>query len=173
MRGAARLGATLAFLGAIAVLGVSSLSDGGTTTTGAVARPAPAGVAPLTPDGRVRIQVLNGGGVTGMARAATQVLRDHGFDVVEIGNASDRDAERASSVIVRSGSADLGSSVARALGIDNVVSDPDPNLYVDVSVWLGSEWVDPAFRSEVDERGERAWWDPRRWRAASGADEHP
>ena len=34
-------------------------------------------------DGRVRVEVANGGGVARMARAATGVLREAGFDVVD------------------------------------------------------------------------------------------
>ena len=37
--------------------------------------------------GRVRVEVLNAGGEDGMARLATEHLRDQGFDVVFFGNA--------------------------------------------------------------------------------------
>ncbi|HEX8241906.1 MAG TPA: LytR C-terminal domain-containing protein, partial [Longimicrobium sp.] len=39
------------------------------------------------PAGRVRVQVLNATPTHGLARRATDVLRDRGFDVVETGNA--------------------------------------------------------------------------------------
>lgn len=94
-------------------------------------------------DGRVRVEVLNGGGVGGMAVQATDRLRDYGFDVVDIGNARPFDRERPSVVIDRVGRADMARAVAEALGIDNVQSDPDPNLYVDVSVVLGAGWTHP------------------------------
>ena len=42
-------------------------------------------------DGRVTVEVLNAGGVSGMARAATVALRSAGFDVVSFGNASSFD----------------------------------------------------------------------------------
>ena len=38
--------------------------------------------------GRVRVEVLNAGGVPGMASRATDHLRESGFDVVYYGNAS-------------------------------------------------------------------------------------
>src|SRR5690606_27326945 len=38
---------------------------------------------------RLRIEVLNGAGVAGLAREATERLRDRGFDVVYFGNASE------------------------------------------------------------------------------------
>ena len=37
--------------------------------------------------GRIRVEVLNAGGEPGMARMATDQLRDRGFDVVYFGNA--------------------------------------------------------------------------------------
>lgn len=94
-------------------------------------------------DGRVRVEVLNGGGVSGMAVRATDGLRDFGFDVVDVGNALPFDAERPSVVIDRVGRTDMARAVAEALGIDNVQSEPDPNLYVDVTVVLGAEWTHP------------------------------
>lgn len=128
----------------------------------------PAGVAadPVPwAQGRVRVEVLNGGGVNGMARAATGVLREGGFDVVSFGNASTFDPAQPSVVIDRVGRVDLAQAVATTLGINNVQSDPDPNLYVDVSVVLGQEWDGPqdAATDEVPEP--RAAWDPRSWLA--------
>lgn len=115
------------------------------------------------PQGRVRVEVLNAGGVSGMAREVTGVLREVGFDVVDFGNASSFDLERPSSVIDRIGRPDLAQAVADALGIDNVLSEPNPNLYVDVSVLLGSEWTRPDPVRDEERRGGRAWWDPRAW----------
>lgn len=118
--------------------------------------------APLElPVGRIRVEVLNGGDVRHMAREATALLRDAGLDVVEFGNAGTVDPQRLSVVIDRVGRAGAARAVADVLGIDNVRSEPDPNLFVDVSVLLGSEWLSPAARSdEADGEMGRAWWDP-------------
>lgn len=114
--------------------------------------------------GRVRIEVFNGGGVTGMAGAATDVLRESGFDVVTFGNAPSFDPTRRSEVVDRVGRADVAHAVAGVLGIDNVQSDPDPNLFVDVTVVLGREWSAPNERGAEDPAvDERTWWDPREW----------
>ena len=112
---------------------------------------------------RVRVEVQNGGGVTGMARTATDVLRTAGFDVVKFGNARAFDPGRPSVVIDRVGRDEAAHAIAKALGIDNVLSEPDPNLYVDVTVVLGSPWqpLTPVLRSEVTEPW--SWWDPREW----------
>ncbi len=94
------------------------------------------------PRERVRVEVLNAGGVAGMAREATEVLRDAGFDVVEFGNADafDRDS---SLVLARLGRVDLASMVADALAIPTYQDEPDSTAYVDVTVLLGSIW-DPS-----------------------------
>jgi len=115
------------------------------------------------PSTRVRVEVLNGGGQAGAARRATEKLRDLGFDVVFFGNASafGRDS---SVVLDRVGAVETARDVADALGIRNVLSEPDPNLYLDVSVVLGKDWIPAAVAPEPDSAApERAWWDPRGW----------
>ncbi len=94
------------------------------------------------PGERVRVEVLNAGGVAGMARAATEILRDAGFDVVDVGNAGtfDRDS---SVVLARLGRVDMASMVADALAIGSFQDEPDSTIFVDVTVLLGKNW-DPA-----------------------------
>jgi hypothetical protein len=115
-------------------------------------------------DGRVRVEVLNGGGMPNMARSATDELRDGGFDVVYFGNA-DRFDHDSSFVVARTERLDWARAVADRLGIREVRSEPDDNLYLDVTVVLGREWQ-PRPVSETppvaDEDG-RPWWDPRTW----------
>lgn len=98
------------------------------------------------PRERVRVAVLNAGGVAGMAREATEILRDAGFDVVEVGNADafDRDS---SVVLARLGRVDLASMVAEALAIPTYQDEPDSTVYVDITVLLGSAW-NPAIVAE-------------------------
>jgi len=122
-----------------------------------VGAPAPA------PTERVRVEVLNAAGVTGLARRATGTLRDAGFDVVQFGNA--RSFARDSSVVIdRVGRTDLAQAVANVLGIGNVLSEPDPNLYVEVTVLLGSNWSDStARRGGSRDTPPRGVWDPRGW----------
>lgn len=113
--------------------------------------------------GRVRVEIQNGGGVTGMASAATERLRPAGFDVVEFGNLRPFDPDRRSVVIDRVGRSDYARAVAKALGIDNVQSEPNPNLYVDVTVVLGTEWSAAGAHAAGVEDVRRAWWDLRGW----------
>lgn len=114
---------------------------------------------PLT-DLRVRVEVLNAGGVDRLARDATEYLRDFGFDVVDFRNARDDGAD-SSLVLDRVGREETARAVADALGINNVRSEPDSNLYVDVSVLLGSDWHRPELPEP--EPQQPAWWDPRGW----------
>jgi LytR cell envelope-related transcriptional attenuator len=120
--------------------------------------------APGRGGARVRVEVLNAGGSVGAARGATDRLRDSGFDVVFFGNAGafDRDS---SVVLDRTGRVESARGVADALGIRNVRSEPDSNLYLDVSVLLGKDWAPPE-APPVDARSgspRRPWWDPRGW----------
>jgi hypothetical protein len=115
-------------------------------------------------DERVRVEVLNLGGVSGMGRDATEAIREAGFDVVELGNVVPFDAAGASQVIDRVGRTDIAQAVAMAVGIDNVQSDPDPNLYVEVSVLLGRDWVGVEGIAGNDHViRPSSWWNPRTW----------
>lgn len=104
--------------------------------------PAPEQRTLPAPQERVRVEILNGGGVTGAARRATELARAAGYDVVYFGNAARFDHE-ISEVVDRVGRHDFAAGVAAALGIDNVRSDRDPDRYVDLSVILGRDWQLP------------------------------
>lgn len=125
----------------------------------------PEGVHTRGASGRIRVEVLNGGGYAGAAREATETLRDLGFDVVFFGNAGafDRDS---SVVLDRMDTLDRAREVADALGIRSLLSEPDSNLYLDVTVVLGRDWqpaspvgAEPAAAAVP----RRPWWDPRGW----------
>jgi hypothetical protein len=129
-----------------------------------------AGRAPASPTGavhatgRVRVEVLNGGGRAGAAREATEQLRTQGFDVVYFGNAASFDVD-SSAVLDRVGDLGPARDVARAMGIGNVRSEPDSTLFVDVSVVLGRDWLPAAAKGlgADPDPPTRHWWDPRRW----------
>lgn len=101
------------------------------------ARPVPA------PTGRVRVEVLNATTTRGLARTATDVLRDRGFDVVQTGNARGP-GQDASVVLDRVGNPQMAQQVAAALGITRVESRRDTTLVLDVTVVLGKDWRAPA-----------------------------
>ncbi len=108
----------------------------------------PGGMTPARPipspgtESRITVDVRNAGGVDGMARSATDYLRGEGFDVVAVGNAGTFD-QKESVVIDRVGNLEPAIRVADVLAIDSVISEPDLNLFVDVTVRLGAEWTIP------------------------------
>jgi hypothetical protein len=111
--------------------------------------------------GRVRVEVLNGGGVEGVAWHATTTLRDRGFDVVYYGNAGTY-SDDPSVVIDRVGDTATAALVAEALGVSQVTSEPDTTLYVDVTVRLGPDWgASPRIEDEAE--ASAPWWDLRRF----------
>ena len=91
------------------------------------------------PDSRVRIQVLNGSRKPGLARFATDRLRDAGYDVVSLGNAS-KSAD-ASVVLDRVGKREIAERIARVLEIGRVETRVDTALYLEATVILGKDWV--------------------------------
>jgi hypothetical protein len=110
----------------------------------------------------VRVEVLNGAGVSGLARDATYRLRGDGFDVVFFGNADHFGHDR-SVVVDRVGRGDRARAVAAALGIDSVVTAVDSSLMLEVTVVLGSDWP-PAPRPE------RGWLERLRGLVGEAAD---
>ena len=107
------------------------------------ARPAVARRAEVrAPDAqRIRVQVLNGTKVRGLARRATTLLRDRGFDVVEVGTINDtRDTTL---VLDLSGHADWANRVARVLAPARVEARRDTSRYLDIAIILGSTWRAP------------------------------
>lgn len=88
---------------------------------------------------RIRVEVLNAGGVQGMAGRARDHLRDAGFDVVFYGNAASFDRDT-TVVLARTGSAGAARAVAGRLGVEHVEAAPDSTRFVDVTVLLGTDW---------------------------------
>lgn len=91
---------------------------------------------------RIRVQVLNTTGTRGLARRAMRLLRDRGFDVVEIGTTGP--ARDTTLVLDRSGHPAWASSVAKVLAPARAEARPDSSRYLDVTVLLGRAWRPPA-----------------------------
>jgi hypothetical protein len=124
-------------------IGASLVDDTGRDLFRSLDRPEDAAAPEARPipshGARVRVEVLNAGGVRGMAAAARDHLRNEGFDVVHYGNAGSFGRE-SSVVLHRGGGMEAARGVAAALGIQEVRSEPDSTLLVDVTVLLGSAW---------------------------------
>ena len=96
---------------------------------------------PLPPR-RIRAEVLNGCGETGVARKFADIVRSRGFDVVKEGNA-ERFEFFESMVIDRAGSISQAETVARALGIENWIQQVKVDSFriEDVSIIVGWDLV--------------------------------
>lgn len=114
---------------------------------GAVTLPTAAHVRaelPHAPPGvRVRVQVINTTRTRGLARRATHMLRDQGFDVVEMTSAGP--ALDTTLVLDRSGHPAWATAVAKILGpAARSEARLDSSRYLDVTVLLGALWRAPA-----------------------------
>jgi len=87
---------------------------------------------------RIRVEVLNGSGVSRAGLGLAEALRDHGFDVVEIRNA-DHPGYVETLVVDRAADPRYASEVARHLGVEDVRHEPDPALVLEVTVILGQD----------------------------------
>jgi hypothetical protein len=109
-------------------------------TAGCGAEATPQGSA--APEGkRVLVEVLNGSGRRGLARAATRVLRQAGFDVVYFGTV--RETGSPTVALARRGDSTAAARVARALGASAVRVATDTLLRLDVTVILGDDYRPP------------------------------
>ncbi len=90
----------------------------------------------------LRVQVLNGCGVKGVAKVITPGLRAYGFDVRETRNAAHFSYET-SIIIDRTGNLGLARVIADSLGVraENVSSEPAPNLVdIDLTLIVGADY---------------------------------
>jgi hypothetical protein len=95
------------------------------------------------PEGvRIRVQVLNATKTRGLARRATMLLRDRGFDVVENGNLpQQRDTTL---VLDLSGHPEWANRIAQIFTPAKVTARADSSRYLDIAVVIGSTWRPPS-----------------------------
>ncbi len=121
--------------------------------------PAAGGVGDSQWEGRrIRVEVLNGAGIQDLARVATDLLRSRGFDVVYYGNFEGfgRDTSEA---IARLASMEPARRVAGVLGLRKVTHRPNRDLYLDVTVILGTDWAQTLGHGPAPEpAGGSVWW---------------
>ena len=98
---------------------------------------------PRAPEGvRVRVQVLNTTETRGLARRATRLLRDRGFDVVDIGTV--RPTIDTTIVLDLSGHPDWAEAAAKVMAPARTRARRDSSRYLDVTVLIGRTWRPPA-----------------------------
>ena len=93
------------------------------------------------PNTRVRVEIINATKTRGLARRATRLLRDRGFDVVTYTTSAT--TQDSTVVLDRSNHMDWARLVGQALGGARVEARPDTSRYVDVTVVLGASWRPP------------------------------
>lgn len=94
------------------------------------------------PNARVRVEIINATKTSGLARRATRLLRDRGFDVVKYSTSAT--TQDSTLVLDRTNHLDWAELVGKALGNARVAARPDTSSYVDVTVVLGGNWRAPA-----------------------------
>lgn len=95
------------------------------------------------PEGvRIRVQVLNTTKTRGLARRATQLLRDRGFDVVEIGTVGP--TIDTTVVLDLSGHPTWADAAAKVMAPARTRVRADSSRYLDITVLIGSTWRPPA-----------------------------
>lgn len=95
------------------------------------------------PEGvRIRVQVLNTTKTRGLARRATRLLRDRGFDVVEIGTVGP--TIDTTIVLDLSGHPAWADAAAKIMAPARTRVRADSSRYLDVTVLIGSTWRPPA-----------------------------
>ena len=98
---------------------------------------------PRAPSGvRIRVQVLNTTKTRGLARRATRLLRDRGFDVVQISTVGP--TIDTTMVLDLSGHPAWADAVAKVMAPARTKARTDSSRYLDVAVLIGSSWRPPA-----------------------------
>ncbi len=110
---------------------------------------------------RVRVEVLNAGGQSGMALRATDYLRERGIDVVSWGNAAEF-SEAPSEVVDRVGDVELAAWLGESLEIDSISAQLDASRLVEATVRLGPEWQVPS-APPAPPAPAKPWWDLTRY----------
>lgn len=87
----------------------------------------------------IRVEVLNGAGVDGIARRMTDFLRRKGFDVIDFGNAESFGFYE-TVLLDRSGDQAAAGRVARAVNTENILVQKNPFLALDVTLILGRDY---------------------------------
>jgi len=89
----------------------------------------------------IQLEVLNGCGVSGVADRFTDFLREHKFDVVNVGNYVSFNVDE-TLVIDRIGNMANAKKVAEELGVPrtNVIQQLNDNYFLDVSVIIGKDY---------------------------------
>lgn len=85
----------------------------------------------------IKVEILNGTNIEGLATKYADILRNLGFNVVKIANANTKDYSK--SLIYVNSSMEKADKVAKALSIKNIENESSNNSNADVTVIIGSD----------------------------------
>ena len=116
-------------------------SSSGTTNSGEVTIADSSVRAPAGE--RILVRVVNATKTNRLARRATLLLRDYGYDVVDF-DYDPVNLRSATVIEVNTGKSELGERLQRILGVGRLEAHPDTLRYVDLTVFLGDDWTPPS-----------------------------
>ena len=90
----------------------------------------------------LRVEVLNGSGINGLAKKTAEYLRDKNLDVIIISNAQYDTISHTVIIDRLKKNAVYAKYVANRIGCKNIISVIDSSLYVDVTVIIGKDYAD-------------------------------
>ncbi len=92
---------------------------------------------------RIKVEILNGCGIKGLALRYSDYLRDAGIDVISTGNADNYHYDH-SEIFHRRGDFNQAKEIAKLLGIAPayISEKPDTNLFLDETIILGEDYLD-------------------------------
>jgi len=88
----------------------------------------------------IRVEVLNGCGVTKISQQITDILQEKGFDVVNVGDALSHDFAKTILVDRKSEEMRNAKKVARSIGCRHMTYQLDPSLHLEVSLIVGKDY---------------------------------
>lgn len=92
---------------------------------------------------RIRVRVVNVTTTRGLAKRATFVLRDFGYDVLEFEGAA-KSKRTNTAIVSHTGHDDWGIRLRKALGVGAMETSSDSTHFVDFTVYVGRDWKAPA-----------------------------
>lgn len=91
---------------------------------------------------RLQVRVVNATNTRALARRATLLLRDFGYDVVDTDTDTRRRRET-TLIQVHKGNREVGERIRRVLGTGEIEVRADSLRYLDFTILLGSDWKPP------------------------------
>lgn len=88
----------------------------------------------------IRVEVLNGCGVSGIGMKVRNIIIKKGFDVVRVDNARQKDFEETVVLDRASETLEHAKHFARQFGVKNMGKDVDQSLYLEVTVVIGQDY---------------------------------